>query len=96
MEIRLEDPAGFAARAASWLAGEALSANVIGVQLAGVLSGERVAGPADLWIVLEEGDSVVGAAMRPPPLDLSPTPLPPLGRGPCQVSWRRRERSSPT
>ncbi|HET9092182.1 MAG TPA: GNAT family N-acetyltransferase [Acidimicrobiales bacterium] len=79
MDVRLaEDPAEFAERAGGFLALERYSANVIAVHLGEVRAGRRPLAEDALWITLESGGSVVGAAMHTPP---HPLFLPRLGPG---------------
>jgi RimJ/RimL family protein N-acetyltransferase len=71
MELRmLTDARHFAEVASPWLASDPFSTNVIGVQLGGVLAGNRVQGEGDIWIAAIEGGKVVGAAMHTPPYSL--------------------------
>jgi hypothetical protein len=65
----LEDPAEFARRAGDWILGEPLSANVLAVQLAGLLSGTRSVMAGSVWALLTEPSGVVtGAAMHTSPV----------------------------
>ena len=66
----LSDASQFAEIASAWLASDPLSTNVIGVNLEGVLNGDRTAGEADIWITAVDGSNVVGAAMHTPPYNL--------------------------
>lgn len=65
--LLLDDPERFATRAAPFLVAERLSATVVATQLDGVRRGLRTLGPEDRWLVVVEGDLVVGAAMHTPP-----------------------------
>lgn len=72
----LEDPAEFARRAGDWILGEPLSANVLAVQLAGLLSGTRSVMAGSVWALVTEPSGVVtepagvvtGAAMHTSPV----------------------------
>ncbi len=66
----LKDARHFAELAASWLATEPFSANVIGVHLGGILGGDRIAGEDDIWIAVIDDGRVVGTAMHTPPHSL--------------------------
>ena len=71
MDIHLTgDPRAFAAEAASFLASEPISANVIAVVLARTIDGDLVGTPDDVWITAVEGGLVVGAAMCNSPYNL--------------------------
>lgn len=65
----VQDPAQFAGHAAGWLATEPLSANVLAVQLAGVLDGSRSTMPGSVWaLVTGAGGAVVGVSMHTNPV----------------------------
>jgi predicted GNAT family acetyltransferase len=66
----LSDPAVFSQRATPWMIEEPFSTNVIGVHVAGVVDGKRPRGDEDVWILVLDGDRVVGAAMHTPPHEL--------------------------
>jgi uncharacterized protein len=79
MDVRLtDDVATFASLAEPVLRAERYTANVIAVQVHGVLSGRRPLADGSSWILVEDGGSVVGAAMHTPPYNLF---LPRLGPG---------------
>ena len=65
----LRDPAVFAGRVGTWLRGEPLSANVLAVQLAGVLDRTRTAMPDSVWaLATGPAGDVVGVAMHTDPV----------------------------
>ena len=77
MDVRLiEDIGVFAGAANPFLRSERFSANVISVEVDGVISGQRPIRDGSLWILVEDQGRVVGAAMHTPPHNLF---LPRLG-----------------
>jgi predicted GNAT family acetyltransferase len=71
MEVHLIDDVGeFAAIADPFLRSEPFTANVIGVEVDGVMSGRRPLRPGSRWIFVEEHGQLVGAAMHTPPFNL--------------------------
>lgn len=79
MDVRLtHDIEEFSRAAGPFLRAEPFTANVISVELAGVLQRSRPLRERSTWIVAEEAGSVVGAAMQTPPHNLF---LPRLGDG---------------
>jgi predicted GNAT family acetyltransferase len=83
--LLLDDVHRFAALATSWMTRDPFTTNVIAVRLAQALDGSLPATADDLWIVVLEGDDVVGAAMHTPPSRLF---LPRLGSGAAGVTAR--------
>jgi predicted GNAT family acetyltransferase len=72
MDVRLtEDVGEFAAVAGPFLRSEPFTANVIAVEVEGVLNGRRTLHPGSLWILVEEDlGRPGGAAMHTPPFNL--------------------------
>lgn len=94
MDVTLvEDPALFAARARDWLTTEPLSANVLAVQLAGVLDGTRSTMPGSVWaVVTGSGGQVVGASMYTDPRGVFLPRLPPGAAEALAAAFARVER----
>jgi predicted GNAT family acetyltransferase len=79
MVVHLTDDVGeFATVAEPFLRSEPFTANVIAVEVDGVMSGQRSLHPGSRWILVEERGQLVGAAMHTPPFNLF---LPKLGDG---------------
>jgi predicted GNAT family acetyltransferase len=79
MVVHLTDDVGeFATFAEPFLRSEPFTANVIAVEVDGVMSGQRSLHPGSRWILVEERGQLVGAAMHTPPFNLF---LPKLGDG---------------
>jgi predicted GNAT family acetyltransferase len=79
MVVHLTDDVGeFATVAGPFLRSEPFTANVIAVEVDGVMSGQRSLHPGSRWILVEERGQLVGAAMHTPPFNLF---LPKLGDG---------------
>ncbi len=68
MDVRLfDDAALFAPEAAAYLGADPFSSSVIAVQLDGVVSGIRDAGPQDRYWAVVDTDQTLGIAMHTPP-----------------------------
>ncbi|MGB7050451.1 MAG: GNAT family N-acetyltransferase [Acidimicrobiales bacterium] len=79
MVVHLTDDVGeFATIAEPFLRSEPFTANVIAVEVDGVMSGQRSLHPGSRWILIEERGQLVGVAMHTPPFNLF---LPKLGVG---------------
>ena len=79
MAVRLTDDVGeFATAAGPFLRSEPFTANVIAVEVDGVMSGRRPLLPGSQWILVEERGQLVGVAMHTPPFNLF---VPKLGDG---------------
>ncbi|MDP9075568.1 MAG: GNAT family N-acetyltransferase [Actinomycetota bacterium] len=77
MEVELStDGERLAEMAASYLKADPFTTNVIGVHLAGVLSGVRRQDPDDLWAAVYDHGQVVGVAMYTPPRNLFVSHMP--------------------
>ena len=71
MEVHLIDDVGeFASVADPFLRSEPFTANVIGVEVDGVMSERRPLRPGSRWVLVEEHGQLVGAAMHTPPFNL--------------------------
>lgn len=89
----VEDPVVFAARVQDWLTTEPLTANVLAVELAGVLDGTRSTMPGSVWaVVTGSGGRVVGAAMHTHPRGVFVPRLPPGAAGALAAAFARVDR----
>jgi predicted GNAT family acetyltransferase len=71
MDVRLiDDVSDFATAAESFLQREPFSANVIAVQVDGILRLGRPRAPGSVWALAEEDGELVGIAMQTPPFAL--------------------------
>ncbi len=71
MDVRFVwDPREFLTAVTGFLAAEPFSANVVAVEVEGIVDGRRILRPGSRWIVVEDDGDVVGAAMHTPPYDL--------------------------
>ena len=70
------DVSAFQAIAGDFLQREPYTSNVIGVQVAGVLSGVRPQADVDLWAAVHDSGEVVGVAMLNPPFHLFVSRMP--------------------
>jgi predicted GNAT family acetyltransferase len=74
--ILLRDVSEFEAMTGDFLRKEPFTSNVIGVQVAGVVSGVRPQAPEDIWAIVRDRSEVLGVAMLNPPFHLFVSRMP--------------------